>query len=372
MIVLAAWQGREQWKQAQTGAVAEARTQRLAFEVVARDAGNHVADLRHWMQQEFLRSDGSAAPAVVEGLQPRRTTAGRADGWSLDRLSPLLVNGMSQLMWPQQQGKPPARVLRQAQTLSATIELAHQRNPDLVWSYFFGWPDRHLVLFPWVPSRTLAEDQGAPDMSSTIGAWYGYEVFTAALPEHNAMRQPYWTAPYVDAGGQGLMVSHAMPVYVADELRGIVGTDIRLSSLERLLDGLPGAPWQAWVIDDRGHVLADRQHRASAAVAPAEAASAQAAASAASGIAMAADRLPAGLEPARLAGLAGNRQDLAEMAGHHVVALRIEGPPGRWCWRRLCRHCCGRRCPRCCRTRPSHWDCCWSGASDKACCASAC
>lgn len=269
VLLLAAWQAVAQWRRVVDAAAAEARTQRFAFEVLARDANNHVADLRYWMQAEFLRPDEAPAPAVAAALQPRQTADGRADGHSLDELPQLLRDGMAQFLWPQGQGQgqgdapgqpPPPATLRRAQALSAVIEVAHQRNPDFVWSYFFGWPDRHLVLFPWVPSQALAETQGAASMSATVQAWYQYEVVSAGLPQNNATRQAYWTAPYLNAGGHGLLVSHAAPLYAADELRGIVGTDIKLSTLEHLLSSLPGAPWLAWVVDERGHVLADRQH----------------------------------------------------------------------------------------------------------------
>ncbi len=323
VLVLAAWQAWAQWRLALESAVAEARDHRVAFDVIVRDASHHVADLRHWMQQEFLRHDGEIAPAVAAALQPRRNAQGRDDGHSLDGLSPLLANGMAQLMWPRGQGRPGAPVLRQAQTLSAAIELAHQRSQHLVWSTYFGWPDRHVVLFPWVPSRSVAEDQGAADMSAALEAWYRQEVVSACTPEANPLRQPVWTAPTIDSGGAGLLVTHALPVYSADEWRGVVATDIRLSALERLLDALPGAPWRAWIVDERGHVLADRQRP----VATAEAASAAGTASPAGGLVRAVDRLPAGVDPIRLVRDVEGHAPTETVAGHRVVALRIAGAP---------------------------------------------
>ena len=83
VLVLAAWQALAQWSRVLDGALAETRTQRYAFEAVARDADHHVADLQRWMQQEFLRDDGGpglststpgtasvASVAIVAALQP--------------------------------------------------------------------------------------------------------------------------------------------------------------------------------------------------------------------------------------------------------------------------------------------------------------
>jgi len=72
---------------------------------------------------------------------------------------------MRQRLWPQGDGLPPPEVLQRVHTLSAVIELAHQPNPDFAWSFFFGWPDEYILLFPWVAGN-LAEEQGAPDMST--------------------------------------------------------------------------------------------------------------------------------------------------------------------------------------------------------------
>jgi len=327
VLLLAAWQAFAEFRRVVDSAAAEARTQRFGFEGVARDAIHHVADLRHWMLQEMLRNDSNVAPAVAAALQPRRLGDGRADGWSLDALPQLLGSGVAQLLWPQGSGQPPgAATLRRVEALSAVIELAHQRNPDFIWSYYFGWPDKHLVIYPWAPSGSLVEAQGAADMSTAVADWYGYEVVAGGLPQANPSRQPYWTAPYVDAGGKGLLVSHAAPLYNGDDLHGIVGTDLRLSTLERLLGRMPGAPWQAWVIDQRGHVLADRQQPVTAALPPA-AAAALAPGAAASGPVMWAARLPTGIDPALLARAAEGPGEVLSARGQRLIAVRVLDAP---------------------------------------------
>jgi PAS domain S-box-containing protein len=324
VLVLAAWQAHAQWRRLLDGVVAETRTHRHAFEAVARDATHHVADLQRWMEQEFLRGDGGPNPAIAQARQPRQTATGQPDGHTLDALPEALRAGMAQVLWPQDEGGPPPAVLRRAEALATVIEIAHQRNPTFAWSYFFGWPDQHLVVYPWMPSRVMVEDQGMPDLSQAIADWYRYPLLQQAQPENNPLRQAYWTAPYVDAGGKGLLVSRATPVVVADEVRGVVGTDIRLGTLEALLARLPAGPWQAWMVDDEGRVLADRQ-RPLAATDPTP--STLAAAPPVSPVPRLAQRLPAAIDATllRRAATAGGR---AIAAGDlQLVAVQMVEAP---------------------------------------------
>jgi PAS domain S-box-containing protein len=275
VLGLAAWQARAEWRRVIDAASAETRTQRFAFEGVAREAERHVDDLQRWMQQEFLRGEGRPDPAVV-------------------------------------------------QALSAVMEVAHQRNADFVWSSFFGWPDRHLVLYPRVPSAATIKEQGAGNLAEAAAGWYAHDLVKRSFPEHNPRQQAYWTAPYVDAGGKGLLVARGAPVVVAEAFRGVVGAGIRLETLEGLLQRLPRAPWRAWVVDDSGHVLADRQSPVAAALVPAPAPAP--AASAPPPVPLLADRLPPGLDLASLARATATDSPLA-VAGQQVVAVRLAEAP---------------------------------------------
>ena len=86
---------------------------------------------------------------------------------------------------------------------------------------------------------------------------YAYDVYRMATPARNPERDSYWTPIYSDAGGAGWMVSHAAPVYVADAFAGMVGTDILLDFLSAALSRQHRPPGRAWIVDDRGVLLAD-------------------------------------------------------------------------------------------------------------------
>ena len=315
VVLLAAWQAHAQWQRLLDEVLAEARTHRVAFDATVRDAGHHVADLQRWMQQAYLRDDGQPDPGIAQALQPRRARDGTADGHTLDGLPSALRPGMAQLLWPQGdgQGPPPAVVMR-AEALSAVIEIAHQRNATLAWSWFFGWPSRHRVIYPWVPSRALVEEAGAPDLALALAGWYAQPLVLQALPDRNPTRQPYWTPPWFDPTGKGLLVSRAAPVVVADEVRGVVGTDLRLDMLDTLMARLPGAPWRAWLVDDQGHVLADRQQ-------PLHGTVPQAA------VPLAAQRLPAVLDAALIARAAAGAGQALPAGDLRVVAVALNEVP---------------------------------------------
>lgn len=71
-----------------------------------------------------------------------------------------------------------------------------------------------------------------------------FNFFYEADADHNPGRGPRWTSIYADPAGRGWMLSCIAPVYVADELLGVVGLDVTvvemLDSIVRL-----SLPWGA-------------------------------------------------------------------------------------------------------------------------------
>ena len=71
-----------------------------------------------------------------------------------------------------------------------------------------------------------------------------FNFFYEADAEHNPGRGPRWTGIYADPAGKGWMLSCIAPVYITDELRGVVGLDVTvgemLDSIVRL-----SLPWGA-------------------------------------------------------------------------------------------------------------------------------
>lgn len=259
VVLLGLWQGVAQHRRLIDSAAADAQANAQSIEALSRDTADHVMDLQHWMREQMATGrEVSPDPAIWSAVQPRADQAGRNDGLTLDSLPGFVRRGLSQLLWIDPQ-LPTPEVVGRLQALSVLMDRAHLRMPDLAWSYYFGWPERHVVLYPWMPSRDLAESIGHASLRDTLDAWYAYALFSDGTPERNAARLPYWSPPYVDADSLALMVSHGAPVYHGDDFRGVVGADLKLEPVEALLSRLPGKPWRAWIVDDLGNVLADRE-----------------------------------------------------------------------------------------------------------------
>ncbi len=98
-----------------------------------------------------------------------------------------------------------------------------------------------------------------PDFQVTQRPWY-----ISAAPENNPGRAVVWSPVYIDATGQGLMVTAAAPVYIAqDEFIGVIGLDVTLKDISasveanRLLGSgysfLVGNTGQAIALPEQGY-----------------------------------------------------------------------------------------------------------------------
>jgi len=91
-----------------------------------------------------------------------------------------------------------------------------------------------------------------PDFSVTQRPWY-----LNAVPASNPERAVVWSPVYVDATGQGLMVTAAAPVYAdGDEFIGVVGIDATLEDISASVEEarLLGSGY-SFLIDDMGHTI---------------------------------------------------------------------------------------------------------------------
>jgi PAS domain S-box-containing protein len=337
LLVLAQWQALTQYQRTLDGAAADARSHGAEIDAVVAGISDHVLDMQRWVQKELARGAqiAPADPAVVAALRPSPGDAG-VEGYTLDGLPELIRRELAQGVWiDEASAKPAPRSLALLQSLSPVMDMAHLRNPDLARSYLLGWPQRHLALYPWLPSRELRPPTGRPDLRGAVHEWYGAALFSGGQPEHNSGRLPYWTEPFVDSGQRGLMVSRAAPLYHGGEFRGIVGADLRLAALERLLEHLPGAPWQAYLIDSVGRVIAHRERpvarQAGVAGSPSERLPGTGAAAAPAHpparMPLLVERLPIGVDQdAVLAAEHADGRPIA-VAGHRLIALRSTESP---------------------------------------------
>lgn len=98
------------------------------------------------------------------------------------------------------------------------------RDQDTPWVYYTS-QNRFTHIYPRVSPRIFCYTDKSLE----------YDMFTMASPNNNPQRKIFWTPPYRDEAGKGMMVTVAAPVYEADHFRGTVAIDIALSKLKWLL-----------------------------------------------------------------------------------------------------------------------------------------
>ncbi len=136
--------------------------------------------------------------------------------------------------------------------LSSYLEPIFQNTLDnnpILEAIYFATPHEVVRYYPNVNLGEILP----PDFQATGRIWY-----EGSLADNNPTREPWWTPPYVDATGLGLVTTAAVPVYgQSGNMIGVIGLDITLNGIiaaieeTRLLDS-----GYSFLIDDLGHAIA--------------------------------------------------------------------------------------------------------------------
>lgn len=129
-------------------------------------------------------------------------------------------------------------------------------TPVSIFSYSFGEEADDTV-----PRKIACENDGlffkipdGGDLRSSMGQYYQY--FAAGIQND----QVFWTAPYFDASGLGLVITASIPLYDRrrdpPSLFGVVGTDVIVSELLLEAYSVSNDDSYAFVINREGQVLA--------------------------------------------------------------------------------------------------------------------
>lgn len=153
--------------------------------------------------------------------------ADQASGYTMKRPPGYSVSDIGNITGA---GPVPAKNSLTAQEIAMTVALLPlfktivNRDIDTPWVYYTS-QNRFTHIFPWAsPSQFFYSDKSLE-----------YDVFKMALPKNNPQRKIFWTPPYLDEAGKGMMVTVASPVYQHDSFRGTIAIDITLSKLDLLL-----------------------------------------------------------------------------------------------------------------------------------------
>jgi PAS domain S-box-containing protein len=258
ITVLAVNQYRDQRAQVIHGLVQNTSSYVIALDGIAKLASDHVLQMQAW-SENYLRSPPGYPSDLRKYYRPRYV-AGALDGFTLDEVPDSERKYIGQLAWI---GADPRRpevgevALDQALEFFSLARLTHDVTPYFQWSYFFSADTGFVAVYPWFSADEIVKAGDYASLKDALVDWFQYEIYLAGTPERNPGRKPYWTAPYIDAGGTGAMVSHGSPVYVENSFLGIVGTDVRLVTLADFLKGLPVEVGRLMILDDQHMLLAD-------------------------------------------------------------------------------------------------------------------
>ncbi|QYZ70705.1 PAS domain S-box protein [Neotabrizicola shimadae] len=216
------------------------QVRRAGLEQLAIGVDTHIAVMRSFAEQRLAEDvrlppwdgtvdwppDGSADPGASRGLI-------LADPASLTEADRREITAVSSIF--------------------ALARATHATRPYLRWSYFFAESRHFVAIYPWA---TFDQMLDPANPAGSLASYFTYDLYTQGEPAANPDRTAYWTPVYVDAGGAGLMVTHAAPVWTGDRFRGVVGTDVLLAFVGDYLASFPAAPGQVVVVDQAGNLIA--------------------------------------------------------------------------------------------------------------------
>lgn len=240
--------------------------QRLALNAVVRTADLHVSAMRRQAENYLATAHARHDDAWRSWLAPRRIEASKGVlmGLTLDQaqqppFKDLTGNLMGRVELLEGNSERWAE-LDMAFHLFDLQRSTHAVTPFFRWSYYFSGREDFITIFPWEDIGAFAKVSNSASIDDLLKSWFAYDVYRLATPERNPDGNSYWTEAYVDAGGAGLMVSHAAPVIYQDRYVGMVGTDVLLGFLTDLLNAFTERWGRVWIVNETGQVLADPNH----------------------------------------------------------------------------------------------------------------
>jgi GAF domain-containing protein/HAMP domain-containing protein len=125
---------------------------------------------------------------------------------------------------------------------------AYNNTPN-VEAIYFATPREVVRYYPNINLGAVLP----PDFAATGRIWY-----SGSTSENNPEKKPWWTPPYVDATGRGLVTTAAAPVYSnSGNLVGVVGLDLTLQDVRANVESTRFLrSGYSFLIDNTGHTVA--------------------------------------------------------------------------------------------------------------------
>lgn len=123
-----------------------------------------------------------------------------------------------------------------------------EANPDTV-AIYFGGRQGETIYYPNIDLSALV----GPDFTAVARPWY-----IDASPQNNPDKKPVWSAPYLDAAANGLVVTIAVPVHdTGGQFRGVQAMDIQLNRITEIVSNIKiGETGHAFLLDKEKRLIA--------------------------------------------------------------------------------------------------------------------
>lgn len=226
-------------------------------------AQSHVFAMRRSVERTMLQPE-FADTALLGMLKQHSHAAPQCSPW--DKLPHSLQEEIGSLHIDPKASlnqKSFSRDLSAVLSIMPEVVAAHEKHAIFQWSYYYNAQQLWFLVFPTLSQEDLLKFTKTNEISSALTAMFDAEntaPVTKAGPKNNPARSQIWTAPYLDFGGKGMMVSLLAPVYVRDRYIGTVGTDLTLEMLDTALESQPLSIGRSMVVDSSGLLLADSGH----------------------------------------------------------------------------------------------------------------
>ena len=121
-------------------------------------------------------------------------------------------------------------------------------NPDII-AIYFGGTAAETLYYPNIDLSSLVP----PDFDVTQRPW-----FVSAAPEQNPGQEAVWSAPYLDAALNGLVITTSIPVNNdAGQFQGVAAMDIQLTRITQIISNIRvGDSGYAFLIDGDKRLIA--------------------------------------------------------------------------------------------------------------------
>jgi hypothetical protein len=157
------------------------------------------------------------------------------------------------LQSPQDWTESEARMAALGVALQSYQRAGHRARENIVLSYFFSYDKAVLGIYPYVPASEFLKSAGSNDLASALE--FAWEPYEEPIDDENRPKDGFWTAPYEDRAGHGMMVSRVDPIHSGNNVIGLVGADVTLELIRDYVDPLDGPAGVLALVTNDGELL---------------------------------------------------------------------------------------------------------------------